>query len=265
MTAVLKLENLTKKYGVITAVNEVSLEVQPGARHAIIGPNGAGKSTLFSLLSGGNHLTSGRVQFMGEDISYLSRHKRVARGLAATFQHSSLFSSGTVADNVVLAVQRRLGISRQFATPVWRFKEAESEVREQIAAVGLIHRSDSIVSSLSHGERRQLEIALALATGPKLLLLDEPTAGMSPRESHRFVDLIESLPSSTTIVLVEHDMDVVFRLATHLTVMHLGSKLADGLPGTVADLPEVQAAYLGDASVGDLFDDHTNQQEAAVR
>lgn len=250
---VLEVVGVTKRFGAITANDKVSFAVVPGARHALIGPNGAGKSTLFSLISGSASVTSGTVRFEGEDITRTPQQARAARGLVSTFQHSSLFTSGTVADNVALAVLRRSGHSWRLLRRAHRSPELGSRVAAHVAAVGLEHRADTLVGSLSHGERRQLEIALALATEPKMILLDEPTAGMSPRESARFVDLVRSFPESMSVLIVEHDMNVVFDLATHLTVLHLGAVLADGSPQEVRGRPDVQAAYLGDASLDDLF------------
>ncbi|WP_051579903.1 ABC transporter ATP-binding protein [Pseudonocardia acaciae] len=261
---VLELHGLTKRYGAITANAGVSLAVRAGARHALIGPNGAGKSTLFAMVAGSLPVTAGAISFLGEDITRLPRHARVARGLTATFQHSSLFASGTAADNVALAVQRRLGLSARLARPADRFADIDTAVGEQLRAVGLDRRRDTPVHSLSHGERRQLEVALALATRPRLLLLDEPTAGMSPSESDRFVALIGSLPEDMTILIVEHDMNVVFRLATHLTVLHLGSLLADGRPEEIRQRRDVQAAYLGDGAGEDLFTEPSTSRAGAA-
>ena len=248
--AAVEVRDLTRRFGGLCALDSVSLRVEPGARHAVIGSNGAGKSTLFSLIAGAQRPTSGSVHLAGVDVTALPEHRRARRGLARTFQHANLFGPATVAQNVALAVRRWLGCG----TRPWPDRRREAAVRTRVAQllemVGLAGRADVPAAGLSHGERRQLEVALALAARPSVLLLDEPTAGMAAPETRRFVELVAALPSTLTVVLVEHDLEVVFGVATHLTVLHLGRLLADGDPAEVRANPAVRAAYLGTRSAG---------------
>lgn len=253
-TAALTLRNVTKKYGALVAVNDVSFEVAKGGRHALIGPNGAGKSTLFNLVAGGLSATSGEVLFAGEDVTGRSAAWRARRGLGKTFQHSSLFLSMSPLDNVALAAQRVAGKGMSWLTSSAKRTSDIDDLAEQcVADVGLTDRSHIMTGNLSHGERRQLEVAVALATRPKLLLLDEPAAGMSPAESQRFVELVRSLPQDLTVVIIEHDLELVFQLAERVSVLHLGSLIADGPADEVREDPEVQKAYLGEGSLEELF------------
>ncbi|MGO1166177.1 MAG: ABC transporter ATP-binding protein [Janibacter sp.] len=253
-TPALTLRHVTKKYGALLAVDDVSLEVAKGGRHALIGPNGAGKSTLFNLVAGGLATTSGEILFSGEDVTGRSAAWRARRGLGKTFQHSSLFLSMNPLDNVALAAQRVAGKGMSWFTPSARRTAEIDDLAEQcVADVGLTDRSHIMTGNLSHGERRQLEVAVALATKPRLLLLDEPAAGMSPAESHRFAELVRSLPEDLTVVLIEHDLDLVFRLADRVSVLHLGGLIADGPADEVRADPAVQKAYLGEDSIEELF------------
>jgi branched-chain amino acid transport system ATP-binding protein len=251
MTALLTLDAVSRRFGALRAVDDVTMTVAAGARHAVIGPNGAGKTTLFSLIAGTLSVTSGKILFDGAEITSVAEPSRVKRGIARTFQQSSLFTSMPVLDNVALAVQRAGGGSADLRP--WRRRQGVGRARALLEAVGLAGRERGRVSSLSHGERRQLEVAVALACSPRLLMLDEPTAGMSTYESGRFADLIESLPADITVLLIEHDLDVVFRLARTVTVLHLGRVLADGAADAVRDDPAVQHAYLGTARHEELF------------
>jgi branched-chain amino acid transport system ATP-binding protein len=251
VTAILELSGLGRRFGALRAVDEVSLTVEAGARHALIGPNGAGKSTLFRLVSGNLAPTSGRIVYDGRDVTRLAEHRRARLGVAQTFQHSSLFLTMTALENVVLARQRLGGRARR---PIPARRGAiDREAAELLEQMGLGGRGHVPVAVLSHGERRQLEVAVALATRPRLLLLDEPAAGMSPAETQRFADLAERLPPDISIVLIEHDLDVVFRLASVVTVLHLGQVLATGSPEDIRASAEVQEAYLGTARREDLF------------
>jgi len=261
-TPALTLRNVTKKYGALVAVDDVSLEVAKGGRHALIGPNGAGKSTLFNLVAGTLPATSGEVLFAGEDVTRRSSAWRARRGLGKTFQHSSLFLSMSPLENVALAAQRVAGKGMSLLTPAGRRSSGIDDVAEQcVADVGLTDRSHIMTGNLSHGERRQLEVAVALATKPRLLLLDEPAAGMSPAESHRFAELVRSLPEDLTVVIIEHDLDLVFQLAERVSVLHLGALIADGPAAEVREDPAVQQAYLGDDSLEDLFHDSPPSHE----
>ena len=252
MSALLELRGVGRSFGALKAVDAVDLDVASGARHALIGPNGAGKSTLFRLISGEMPVSAGSVTLSGNDVTKLSQVRRARRGLAQTMQHSSLFLTQTAVQNVGLAAQRHRG------TAAWllprRQRQVDARVKELLDAVGLSERSDVVVSSLSHGERRQLEIAVALACEPRLLLMDEPAAGMSTAESGRLTELVQALPREITVVIVEHDLDVVFALAERVTVLHLGRVLLTGSPDEVRGSTAVQEAYLGSSTRGELFD-----------
>ena len=251
MSALLELRGVGRSFGALKAVDGVDLDVESGARHALIGPNGAGKSTLFRLISGEMAVTAGTVTLSGDEVTKLSQVRRARRGLAQTMQHSSLFLTQTAAQNVALAAQRHRGSARWLLPR--RQRDVDSRVTELLAAVGLLERGEVAVSALSHGERRQLEIAVALACEPRLLLMDEPAAGMSPAESGRLTELVLALPREITVVIVEHDLDVVFALAERVTVLHLGQVLLTGSPDEVRESVAVQEAYLGSSNRGELF------------
>lgn len=251
MSALLELRGVGRAFGALKAVDDVDLDIESGARHALIGPNGAGKSTLFRLISGEMGVSSGTVGLAGTEVTKLSQTRRARRGIAQTMQHSSLFGTQTAAANVALASQRHRGRAR-WILPT-RQRAVDERVGELLDAVGLSERAEVQVASLSHGERRQLEIAVALACEPTLLLMDEPAAGMSPAESARLTELVHELPREITVVIVEHDLDVVFALAERVTVLHLGKVLLTGSPDEVRGSPEVQEAYLGTSARDDLF------------
>jgi branched-chain amino acid transport system ATP-binding protein len=243
--SVLELQQVGRRYGELRAVDGVTLAVDAGARHAVIGPNGAGKSTLFHLISGTVRPTSGRVRFAGKDVTRWGPHRRTRLGIGRTFQHSSLFDGLPARENVAIAAQRELGHSHNLVVPTGRFADVAARSEELLTLVGLGDLGDAEVGSLSYGHRRQLEVALALATQPALLLLDEPTAGMSREEAQRFLQLIASLPAELTIMIVEHDMDVVFGLATVISVLDAGRLIASGSPDEIRTSVAVQEAYLG--------------------
>jgi branched-chain amino acid transport system ATP-binding protein len=252
-TAALELRRLSRSFGTLKAVSDVSLQVRAGARHAVIGPNGAGKSTLFALVAGSLPATEGSVVFEGSDVTRLPEHRRVRAGIAKTFQHSSLFLSATLTENVLLALQQRDGRSRRVFRRATSDADLVDRAHAYLADVGLADRPAALAGALSHGERRQLEVAVALATEPRLLLLDEPAAGMSAAETAQLTDLVRSLPASITVMLIEHDLDVVFGLADTVTVLHLGAHLLTGTPEEVKASDEVQTAYLGAADTSELF------------
>lgn len=249
----LELDGLTKHYGSLRAVEDVSLSVQPGTRHAVIGPNGAGKSTLFALIAGTLPATAGRVVLHGQDVTGMPEHARATQGLVRTFQHSSLFLKSTALENVALAVQRQQGAQWSMLRPLRRRTAILDRSHELLTSIGLQDRSGAPAGSLSHGERRQLEVAVALGTEPSVLLLDEPAAGMSAAETARFKHMVLDLPREITVMLVEHDLDLVFGLAEAVTVMHLGQHLMTGSPAEVRASDEVQRAYLGAEDTSDLF------------
>lgn len=242
---ILRLDALTLRYGSLTAMDRVDLTVSNGARHALIGPNGAGKSSLFAVVAGHVPATSGRVVFDGQDITGLNEAGRARVGLVRTFQHSSLFLGMSVLDNARLAVERSVGRPKR----PWPSRRADRAVTERamthLEAVGLADRGSASCGALSHGERRQLEVGVVLACEPRLVLFDEPTAGMSAAETQRFSQLVEALPAEITTVVVEHDLDVVFRLADRISVLAAGRLIADGTPEQVRADDVVREAYLG--------------------
>jgi branched-chain amino acid transport system ATP-binding protein len=245
----LRVQNLVRRFGGIVATDNVSLDVAEGELHAIIGPNGAGKTTLISQLTGHLAPHSGSVSLGGRDITHLAAYRRCALGLARSFQITSLLLDFTAAENVALAAQAHDGHSFRF----FGNARKESGLREKAMAalhrVGLADRADVLVSRLSHGEQRELELAVALATGPQLLLLDEPMAGLGVTESGRMVELLRELRKEVTIVLVEHDMEAVFALADRITVLVYGRVIASGAPSEIRQNQEVKRAYLGDQHV----------------
>jgi branched-chain amino acid transport system ATP-binding protein len=243
--AVLELDGVAKAYGRLRAVDEVSLTLEPGARHAVIGPNGAGKSTLFHLISGTVRPTDGRIHFAGADVTRWGEHRRTRHGIGRTFQQSSLFDGLTAFENLALAVQQQLGRSWDLVRPALTHADVNGRARELLGLIGLEKTADVLAGSLSHGHRRQLEVGLALASDPSLLLLDEPTAGLSRAEAQPFLAFLAGLPESLTIMLVEHDMDVVFGFATWISVLDAGRLIASGLPSEIRGSAIVQEAYLG--------------------
>ena len=245
MTAALELVDVGRRYGQLRAVDSVTLEVVAGSRHALIGPNGAGKSTLFGLISGTVRASAGRIRFLGVDITRRSPHRRTRLGMGRTFQHSSLFDDLTARENVAMSVQRKLGHAGNAVRPATRFADVAGRSEELLGLVGLTDLGGVEAGSLSYGHRRQLEVALALATEPRLLLLDEPTAGMSRDEARQFMALLGGLPAELTLMIVEHDMDVVFELASAISVLDAGRLIASGPPEEIRASAEVQEAYLG--------------------
>jgi branched-chain amino acid transport system ATP-binding protein len=242
----LAIDGLTKRFGGVLASDAITLEVPAGELHAIIGPNGAGKTTLIGQLTGEIPPNSGRIVFAGEDVTALPTYQRSMMGLARSFQITSLFLDFTALDNVALAVQAHAGNSFHFWRNARRQKELREPARAAIERVGLSHRADTVVSSMSHGEHRGLEIAMALATNPRMLLLDEPMAGMGPEESARMVKLLLELKRQYTILLIEHDMEAVFALADRISVLVYGRVIATGLPDEIRANPDVRQAYLGE-------------------
>jgi len=242
----LKLNKLVKSFGGILATDNLTFEVEKGELHALIGPNGAGKTTLLGQITGEIQHDSGSIIFDGKNISDLPIHIRSKLGLARSFQITNIFKDMSSLDNVALAVQSRLGHSFHF----WDNPREDLKIKDSasifLEKVGLENRADIIAGKLSHGEHRQLEIAMALATSPKMLLLDEPMAGMGQEESKAMVTILQKLKSELTILLIEHDMDVVFALADKITVLVYGKRIATDSPEIIRNIPEVQAAYLGE-------------------
>jgi branched-chain amino acid transport system ATP-binding protein len=242
----LELRGISKRFGGVVATDDVTLEVRKGEVHALIGPNGAGKTTLIAQISGVLPIDTGRIVFNGADVTQLATHARVAAGLARSYQITSIFRRFTVLENLALAVQARSGSSFSF----WRPVSAERALYDEAALIaheiGLGDRLPVVSSNLAHGEQRALEVGLALATQPQLLLLDEPMAGMGPQESQAMIALIEKMRSRVTVLLVEHDMDAVFRLANRISVLVNGRLIATGAPAQIRADAEVRKAYLGE-------------------
>jgi branched-chain amino acid transport system ATP-binding protein len=243
---VLETRDLSKSYGALRANDRVSLAVAANQAHAVIGPNGAGKTTLIAQIAGEVPPTAGAILFRGRDITALPPHRRAALGLARTFQITSIIKSFTALENVALAAQARAGHSFRFWKPADAAEDLNARALAALGRVGLDRRANVPATALSHGEHRQLEIAMALATGPALLLLDEPTAGMGPEESQQIIRLLRQLKADLAMLLIEHDMDVVFSVADRITVLVGGGVLASGAPEDIRRDPRVREAYLGD-------------------
>ncbi len=246
--AAVQVERLTKDFGGLRALDDVTIRVAPGERRAIIGPNGAGKTTLFNVITGLLPPTAGRILFDGRDITGLPPHRRAQLGLGRTFQITNLFPKLSVGENVLLAVQAADRARFTLHRPVEAYPHLFRKAEALLERWGLRDRAAAPVRFLSHGEQRQVELLLALATHPKVLLLDEPAAGLSPAETAALADIVRSLPRETTILLIEHDMDVAFTLADRVTVLHYGGVVAEGTPDAVRQDPQVAAIYLGPAT-----------------
>jgi branched-chain amino acid transport system ATP-binding protein len=245
----LEVRGLEKRFGGVVATDRVDLDVRRGEIHALIGPNGAGKTTLVAQLGGQLASDRGRIVFAGHDITHLAAHERARRGLARSFQITRLFRSASVLDNVALAVQAVSGTSLRAWRPVRREAELYERARLTLEEVGLDAKVAHAIERLSHGERRALEVAMTLASAPQLMLLDEPMAGLGAEESARMERLIERLRARTTVLLIEHDVDAVFRLAERVSVLVGGRVIAGGAAADVRRDPAVIAAYLGDEAL----------------
>jgi branched-chain amino acid transport system ATP-binding protein len=242
----LELRGVSKRFGGVVATDDVTLEVAKGEVHALIGPNGAGKTTLIGQISGSLSTDSGRIYFNGADITREKPYRRVAAGLARSYQITSIFRRFSVLENLALAVQARSGSSFSFWRPVGAERALFDEAASLAHEIGLGERMHVAGATLAHGEQRALEVGLALATHPQLVLLDEPMAGMGPQESQAMIALIQKIRSRVTVLLVEHDMDAVFRLAARISVMVNGRLLATGTPAEIRADPAVRQAYLGE-------------------
>jgi branched-chain amino acid transport system ATP-binding protein len=243
---VLEVRGLTKSFGALRASDGIDLDVREGETHAIIGPNGAGKTTLIGQLAGDLRPDAGRIVFASEDITALPAARRARKGLARSFQITSIYAEFTTLDNVALAVQARSGHSFRFWRDARRDPALREPARRLLEEVGLGARGEVVAANLSHGEHRQLEVAMALALRPRLLLLDEPMAGMGIEESQRMISFLGNLKGRYSMVLVEHDMDAVFRLADRISVLVYGRVIATGAPEAIRANPEVRTAYLGE-------------------
>ncbi len=244
--ALLETRELTKSFGALTAVNGVNLRVEAGTLHSIIGPNGAGKTTLFNLLTGQFPPSAGRILFDGRDVTGTRAHRIAHLGLARSFQRTNVFPAFTLLDNVWVAA---FACAPSWRGLLWKRTEGYAEVtaraRQALTDVGLIAKQNQVAREISHGEQRQLELAIALAAAPRVLLLDEPAAGLSPEETRRMVALVRALKGRYTIVLIEHKMDIIMSVSDRISVMHFGSLIAEGTPQEIQRDPDVRRAYLG--------------------
>jgi branched-chain amino acid transport system ATP-binding protein len=244
-TLALEIKNLRKSFGGLPATNDVSLSIPPGERRLIIGPNGAGKTTLFNQITGDLVADSGSVRLFGEDVTKLAPHARAQRGLARTYQIITLFSKDTLEHNIVLSL---LGLHPQrwnWFRSLAKYSHLLTEARQVLALVNLQHLANRPISEISYGEKRRVEIAMALAQKPKLLLLDEPLAGLSRDERITVSKLVSEIPRETTVVMIEHDMDTALELAEQITVLHYGSVIVEGTRDAVVNDPKTREVYLG--------------------
>jgi len=244
--AILETHGLTKSFGALTAVNAVSLRIEAGTLHSIIGPNGAGKTTLFNLLTGTFPPSSGSIVLDGRDVTGTPAHRIAHLGLARSFQRTNVFPAFTLFDNVWVAA---FACSKSWRGLTWRrtdrYPEAMERARAALADVGLADKVNQPAREISHGEQRQLELAIALAAAPRVLLLDEPAAGLSPEETRRMVALVRTLKGRYTIVLIEHKMDIIMNVSDRISVMHFGALIAEGTPAEIQKNADVRRAYLG--------------------
>ena len=242
----LETQNITKSFGALTAVNGVSLAVEAGSLHSIIGPNGAGKTTLFNLLTGTFPPTSGKIIFDQKEITGTPANRVAHLGLARSYQRTTVFPAFSLFDNVWVSAfstsKKKTGLAWRNAN---RYPEVEERARQALKDVGLAEKSKQLARQISHGEQRQLELAIALAAAPRVLLLDEPAAGLSPDETRKMVALVRALKGRYTIVLIEHKMDIIMSVSDRISVMHFGSLIAEGTPGEIQKNAEVRRAYLG--------------------
>ena len=246
---ILETRKITKSFGALTAVNGVSLAIEAGSLHSIIGPNGAGKTTLFNLLTGTFPPTSGEIIFDQKEITGTPANRIAHLGLARSYQRTTVFPAFSLFENVWIAgfsTSKRSGLAWRNAND---YPEVAERSRQALADVGLLDKEIQLAREISHGEQRQLELAIALAAAPRVLLLDEPAAGLSPDETRRMVALVRALKGRYTIVLIEHKMDIIMSVSDRISVMHFGSLIAEGTPGEIQKNPEVRRAYLGGVAV----------------
>lgn len=246
MTAALETKNLVKRFGGFVATNDVSLTVRQGARHALIGPNGAGKTTVINLLTGVLKPNSGQVLLAGEDITSLAAHQRVGRGLARTFQINQLFGDFTPLESVMLAISERLGHGRHGFRSLASYGDIAAEAETLLERFKLADVMDRPTTQIAYGKQRLLEIALAIAAKPRVLLLDEPAAGVPEEERHEVLAIVRELPADVTVILIEHDMDLVFSFADRISVLAAGALFAEGTVEEISNNHEVKAIYLGE-------------------
>jgi branched-chain amino acid transport system ATP-binding protein len=243
--AILKLRGVGKNFGALEVLSEIDLDVEKGKITSVIGPNGAGKTTLFNVISGRFSVSSGTILFKERDLGCMKEHEIALAGLARSFQITNIFQNLTVWENVFLAVQTRSPKRVSLFTQFNKLSDVSHSTNEVLKRVGLVQWKDALAGQLSHGDQRHLEIGMTLATGPELLLLDEPTSGMSPAEASQTMDLIKDLSKDVTIFLIEHNMDIVMNISDHIFVLNFGRKIAEGSPVEIADNQEVCRVYLG--------------------
>ena len=246
MSAVLETRGLCKSFGALTVADQIHFRLEPGARHALIGPNGAGKTTFVNMLTGRLAPTSGTIVLGGEEVTRLSQEERVKRGLGRTFQINTLFRSLPVLDNVALAIAERLGVGKRVFRPAILHQDVLDESMALLSSLGIADVAHAPVIGLPYGKQRLVEIAIALGLKPKVLLLDEPAAGVPSLESHRILEVLETLPAEIAILIIEHDMDLVFRFARRITVLAQGAVLTEGSPAEIAADAQVRQVYLGE-------------------
>ena len=246
----LETRELCKSFGALEVARQIDFQLHPGARHALIGPNGAGKTTFINLITGAIPPTSGEVMVAGENVTGLSQAQRVKRGIARTFQINTLFRGLTVVENVAMAVSERVGTSRQLLRPMGTRHAVVAEALELLERLRMADDADRLVRELPYGRQRLVEIAIALGLRPKVLLLDEPTAGVPTAETDILLDAVDELPADIATLIIEHDMDIVFRFASEITVLVSGAILAHGTPADIAANAEVREVYLGKGDHG---------------
>jgi branched-chain amino acid transport system ATP-binding protein len=246
MTAVLETRNLHKRFGALTVADGINFRLEPGARHALIGPNGAGKTTFVNMLTGRIAPSSGTIHLEGADVTRLPQRQRVKRGLGRTFQINTLFRNLTVLDNVALGVAERHGVAQRLLARASAQRAVIDDSMEVLRLLALDNDAHARVSDLPYGKQRLVELAIALGMKPRVLLLDEPAAGVPSVETHRILDVIEALPADMAILIIEHDMDLVFRFARRITVLAQGALLAEGTPSEIANDQRVKQVYLGE-------------------
>ena len=247
-TPILETRGLNKKFGALTVAEEINFSLEAGARHAIIGPNGAGKTTFINLLTGALRPSAGSVHLAGQDITSMPQHQRVKRGIARTFQINTLFMGLSVIENLYLAVAERMGIATNMIQPAGKNQAVLDESLRLLQVLELENDALIEIHELPYGRQRLVELAIALALEPKVLLLDEPAAGVPNTESHIILDAVDGLPKEIAVLIIEHDMDVVFRFAEYITVFVRGAILAEGPPEEIAANEEVKTVYLGETS-----------------
>ena len=250
MASVLETRQLCKSFGALTVADSIDFALEAGARHALIGPNGAGKTTFVNMLSGAIQPSSGRILLAGEEITRTNQAARVRKGLGRTFQITTLFRSLPVLDNVALAIAEREGVARRMWRPATRYSQIKEECMSLLATLGIAEDAATPAQDLPYGRQRLVEIAIALALKPKVLLLDEPAAGVPSHDSQLILRQLENLSSEIAVLIIEHDMDLVFRFASRITVLVQGQVLVEGTPEEIAVDPRVRSVYLGEAVHG---------------